>query len=70
MSNSNNSRAGYVLHADLQNHAQRMAGAPDAVAVGEAPNISTMNYDADRIVGELVRQYLHCSNTTSGILCF
>ena len=70
MVTSDNSRAGYALHADLQNSALRMAEMPDMAAVGAAQNAPAIAYDADGIVGELVRQYLQCSNSISGIFCF
>ena len=70
MVNSNSSRFGYGVQADMQDRVQRMTVAPNSVVAVEAPNSSKKANDAGRIVEELVCRYLHCSATTSGIFRF
>jgi hypothetical protein len=70
MTTSMKSSAYEAHYADLENRARRMVGVAGAVAIGEAQNASAIAYDADSIVGELVRQYLQCSTTMSGSFCF
>jgi hypothetical protein len=70
MLNLNQSRIGHDVQADMQDGMRRMPVAQLSIAAGEASNSSRKDYDAERVVEELVCRYLRCSTTTSESFCF